>query len=137
MDVAAARRTERLIDHGASACLGGASAFAAFAALAALTEQPALGALAVAIGAAAYWLSWRVLRAIAPAAAGALLLDDELPAPESDSTVVRLFDPAAMPASHPFAAAPGRLVNDPPLAAPPDASQALHDALNALRRSLN
>jgi hypothetical protein len=66
-----------------------------------------------------------------------LVLDDVLAELGPDSRVVRLFDPAAMPT-------PGQL-NDrierhferggPPVA-PPDASQALHDALAELRRSL-
>jgi hypothetical protein len=62
-----------------------------------------------------------------------LLLDDILQELGADSRVVRLFDPAAMPT-------PGqlnerierRLVGG----APEDASQALHDALAELRRSL-
>lgn len=48
-----------------------------------------------------------------------LLLDDALLAPDEDSRVVRLFDPSAAPQ-----------------AAPPDASQALYEALAGLRRSL-
>jgi hypothetical protein len=67
-----------------------------------------------------------------------LMLDDILAELGPDSRVVRLFDPAAMPT-------PGQL-NDriarhiregsSPVPAPPDASQALHDALAELRRSL-
>ena len=48
-----------------------------------------------------------------------LLLDDVLANAGPDSRVVRLFDPVAAPR-----------------AAPPDASQALYDALAKLRRSL-
>lgn len=48
-----------------------------------------------------------------------LLLENALGAPGEDSRVVRLFDPSAAPQ-----------------AAPPDASQALYDALASLRRSL-
>ena len=48
-----------------------------------------------------------------------LLLEDALVAPDGDSRVVRLFDPSATRQ-----------------AAPPDASQALYDALASLRRSL-
>jgi hypothetical protein len=67
-----------------------------------------------------------------------LVLDDILAELGPDSRVVRLFDPAAMPT-------PGQL-NDriarhiregaSPSSAPPDASQALYDALSELRRSL-
>jgi hypothetical protein len=67
-------------------------------------------------------------------AADELVLDDVLADPEPDSRVVRLFDPAAMPADSPgfdrqFSGA--RAV--PP---PPDASRALHEALAKLRHSL-
>ena len=66
-----------------------------------------------------------------------LVLDDVLAALEPDSRVVRLFDPAAMPT-------PGQLnqriehhsERGAPPAPPQDASQALHDALAELRRSL-
>ena len=67
-----------------------------------------------------------------------LMLDDILAELGPDSRVVRLFDPNAIPT-------PGQL-NDriarhiregsSPAPAPPDASQALHDALAELRRSL-
>jgi len=67
-----------------------------------------------------------------------LVLDDILAELGPNSRVVRLFDPAAMPT-------PGQL-NDriarhiregaSPSSAPPDASQALYDALAELRRSL-
>lgn len=66
-----------------------------------------------------------------------LVLDDVLAQLEPGSRVVRLFDPARMPT-------PGQLdtrirqhLGSPrAAAAPPDASQALHDALAELRRSL-
>ena len=75
-----------------------------------------------------------------PANAGAeepLVLDDVLAELGPDSRVVRLFDPAAMPT-------PGQLKNriehhlqrGAPPAPPQDASQALHEALAELRRSL-
>ena len=63
-----------------------------------------------------------------------LVLDDMLPDPEPDLRVVRLFDPAAMPAdSPPFDRQFGGASAVP---APPDASQALHEALAKLRHSL-
>jgi hypothetical protein len=73
----------------------------------------------------------------APAAADPLVLDDILAQLGPDSRVVRLFDPAAMPT-------PGQLNSrieqhferDAPAVAPQDASQALHDALAELRRSI-
>lgn len=73
----------------------------------------------------------------APATADALVLDDILAKLGPDSRVVRLFDPAAMPT-------PGQLNSriaehlekDAPPVAPQDASQALHDALAQLRRSI-
>jgi hypothetical protein len=66
-----------------------------------------------------------------------LVLDDILAELGPDSRVVRLFDPAAMPT-------PGQLndrierhlVRDAPPGSSHDASQALHEALAELRRSL-
>jgi hypothetical protein len=67
--------------------------------------------------------------------AGELLLEDALPAPEPDSRVVRLFDPARMPTAGELQARIERHLRSParPL---PDATQELHDALAALRQSL-
>ena len=62
-----------------------------------------------------------------------LVLDDILEELGADSRVVRLFDPAAMPTPGQLNARIERhLVRD----IPQDASQALHDALAELRRSL-
>jgi len=64
-----------------------------------------------------------------------LVLDDVLAKLEDLSRVVRLFDPSAMPS-------PGELKGridrhlDGASSPPPDASQALHDALSELRRNL-
>ena len=66
-----------------------------------------------------------------------LLLNDVLGAPEPDSRVVRLFDARPAPGG-------GELQADVPLLrsavrpipTPPDATEALHDALAALRQSL-
>lgn len=140
MDVAAERLTERLVDHAASACFGGAVAFAAYAAMAPIVALPALAALTAAAGALAYAMACHLLGRIERAASAApldeLLLDEALVAPDGNSTLVRLFDPAAMPTSRQIAALTGRMAIDPSLAAPPDASQALRDALGELRRSL-
>jgi hypothetical protein len=66
-----------------------------------------------------------------------LVLDDILAELEPDSRVVRLFDPAAMPTPGQLNARIERhLVGGSTAAAPPDASQALHEALAELRRSL-
>jgi hypothetical protein len=63
-----------------------------------------------------------------------LVLDDALADPEPDSRVVRLFDPAAMPAdSLGFDRQFGGAIAVP---TPPDASQALLEALTKLRHSL-
>ena len=73
-----------------------------------------------------------------PAATGRepLVLDDILAEIAPDSRVVRLFDPAAMPTPGQLNARIERhLTGDSPMAAPHDASQALHEALEELRRS--
>ena len=64
-----------------------------------------------------------------------LVLDDILAEVEPDSRVVRLFDRAAMPTPGQLNARIERhLTGDP--SAPHDASEALHEALEELRRSL-
>jgi len=65
----------------------------------------------------------------------ALELDDVLSAIENDSRVVRLFDPAAMPTPSELKTRIDRHIHDTP-AQSVDASQALHEALAELRRSL-
>jgi hypothetical protein len=66
-----------------------------------------------------------------------LVLDDVLAELEPDSRVVRLFDPAAMPTAGELERRIQRhLVRGAPPAPPHDASQALHDALAELRKSL-
>ena len=66
-----------------------------------------------------------------------LVLDDVLAEIEPDSRVVRLFDPAAMPTAGELERRIQRhLVRGAPPAPPHDASQALHDALAELRKSL-
>lgn len=66
-----------------------------------------------------------------------LVLDDVLAALGPDSRVVRLFDPAAMPTPGQLNARIERhLETGAPPAPSQDASQALHDALSELRRSL-
>jgi hypothetical protein len=72
-----------------------------------------------------------------PVGADELVLDDILAELTPDSRVVRLFDPAAMPTPAQLHARIERHLGDGNSAvAPPDASQALYDALTELRRSL-
>ena len=67
-----------------------------------------------------------------------LVLDDILAEPGPDARVVRLFDPRAMAAAEEIRPDPGRHLSERPSpTAPPDASQALLDALAQLRRSLS
>ena len=70
------------------------------------------------------------------AAADELLLDDLLAKIGPDSRVVRLFDAAAMPTSGQVNTRIEEHLSEN-RAAPPDASQALYDALAELRRSLH
>lgn len=66
-----------------------------------------------------------------------LMLEDVLAEPPPDSRVVRLFDPAAMPTPGQLHARIDRhLAGSDPATPSPDASQALHQALADLRRSL-
>jgi hypothetical protein len=65
-----------------------------------------------------------------------LVLDDILSALDSESRVVRLFEPAAMPTPGQMKDRIDRHLGVDDGVASPDASQALHDALADLRRSL-
>lgn len=66
-----------------------------------------------------------------------LLLDDILAEPLSNSRVVRLFDPSAMPGAGELKSRiEDRLEGEISAAQSHDAAQALHDALAELRRSL-
>jgi hypothetical protein len=74
----------------------------------------------------------------AVAAEEPLVLDDILAELGPDSRIVRLFDPAAMPTPGQISARIDRhLAAGSSSAAAEDASQALHDALAELRRSLS
>lgn len=71
------------------------------------------------------------------AAAGELVLDDVLAAIDSDARVVRLFDRGAMPTPAQLNARIERHLHGGASAdAAPDASHALYEALDELRRSL-
>jgi hypothetical protein len=66
-----------------------------------------------------------------------LVLDDVLAKLEDLSRVVRLFDASAMPSPGELKSRIDRhLDGSSPSSPPPDASQALHDALSELRRNL-
>ena len=64
-----------------------------------------------------------------------LLLEEELVAPQEDSRVIRLFDPAAETAGE-MQARIERHLDTTPRPQLSDATQELHEALSALRRSL-
>lgn len=70
--------------------------------------------------------------------AAELVLDDILAEPGPDARVVRLFDPRSMSTAEEIRPNLGRRLSERPSpGAPPDDSQALHDALAELRRSLS
>jgi hypothetical protein len=76
-------------------------------------------------------------RLVAASAAEPLILDDVLADVSSDSRVVRLFDPAAMPTPGQLQARIDRHLDGGTSHSPsPDASEALLEALADLRRSL-
>ena len=158
---------ERNVDRAASALFAAAAGYAAFAALGWHSAQGVAVSEAAAAVALAYWLCFRALNAVQPearrlpvpvfdvrqidevelpelllteawrepAAEEPLVLDDILAELQPDSRVVRLFDPAAMPTPGQISARIDRhLAGD---SSPADASQALHDALAELRRSLS
>lgn len=65
-----------------------------------------------------------------------LLLDDVLTELAPDSRVVKLFDPASMPTPNELRARIDRHLSRGPTEQPADATQALHQALAELRRSI-
>ena len=67
---------------------------------------------------------------------GVLVLDDILADLGPDSRVVRMFDRHAMPTPGPLGDRNGEHLGEAEKSAPADASQALHEALAELRRSL-
>jgi hypothetical protein len=160
MDLRTTERLEAIIDGAAAILFATAAAYAAMRAGG--TPSPALAAAAFAFLGA--FMALRAVRpadlsfAIArfdvqpsppalldelvlrdsdrlvPHLADELVLDDVLADPKPDSRVVRLFDPEAMPAdSQGFDRRFGGAIA---AGTPPDASQALLEALTKLRRSL-
>jgi hypothetical protein len=169
-------RIEACVESGAAALFAAAVGFCVYRLLDLTVGQPALGVVAVALGAGAYLLCRHALtrfadeqrqfavptfdigeveqtqpdellltdadrlQPIEPVAPDddPLVLDDVLAQIASNSRVVRLFDPAAMPTPGQLQARIDRhLEGGIPSAASPDASQALYDALAELRLSLN
>jgi hypothetical protein len=153
-----AARIESAVDAGAAALFAAASAYALDTVLA--------GELTSAVGAAAaFGLCFVGLRRVDPFAAmspkaeitpvtdllaeadrslaesppddDALVLEDVLAALDADSRVVRLFDPDAMPTAGQLKSRIDRHLAAGSEVRAPDDSQALHDALAELRRSLN
>lgn len=138
----ATRKLEKLAGGGASACFGGAVAFAVYQGLAAIFGHALALEAATVAAACGCWLSWRFLAIFEPAITRVVadppmpeLLLEEVLVSSPNARVVRLFDPAALPVSRQSLALSGPLANDSS-AAPPDASQDLREALNQLRRSL-
>ena len=156
MEAETVRRIEAAVDAAASATFAAAVGGAAYALLKGQSSAPALLAEPAIAAVAALLLGYGLLRLVQPriesapvpifdvrqiepmavtAAEEPLLLDDILAELGPDSRVVRLFDRAAMPS-------PGELKEridrhlDAGTAFTGDASQALHDALAELRRSL-
>ncbi|HET7576060.1 MAG TPA: hypothetical protein VFK19_05770 [Sphingomicrobium sp.] len=147
-------RVEKTIDGAASALLAGAAGYAVYIYLAMRGGETAIALKSVAASALALVVSYRALGAVrprrrvlpvpifdvreidsihdAPPADEPLSLDDILAELGPDSRVVRLFDPATMPSPTELGARIDRHL-DP---APVDASEALHEALAELRRSL-
>ena len=157
MEAETVRRIEAAVDAAASATFAAAVGGAAYALLKGQASETALLAEPAIAAVAALLLGYGLLRRIQPRIRSAqvpifdvrqiepmapatpaeepLLLDDILTELGPDSRVVRLFDRAAMPS-------PGELKEridrhlDAGTAFTGDASQALHDALAELRRSL-
>ena len=161
MHTAQVQKLERAVDSAASALFAGASAFAAYRWLALDLTQPMLGAGAGAAGLLAYVCCRRALGAVVAGASAhrvpvfdvrelepfdpesfddapePLLLDDVLAEPQPDSRVVRLFDAAAMATPAELKSRIDRHLEGGATAAQSaEATQALHDALAELRRSL-
>ena len=163
MEEAITRRLEAIVDLGASLALGAAAAWAG-ARIGDVTASAAAGVLGCALaltflrrlgpGPMHFRLHDFVPADLPVAVPGellltdadrlpvaeddgpeALLLEDALGPADPDSRVVRLFDPSAMPTPGELRARIDRHLAGPQ-SAPPDASQALFEALAQLRSSL-
>lgn len=140
MERALAERFETVADGIASLSFGGAVGVSVYHLLASASVQPALGAYAAAAFVFAYWTSRSLLglveRRSPIAPIGVETLCDALSANDDPPVVVRLFDQVEAAAPGPSTDGLGRLANGFSPAAPPDASNSLHEALNQLRQSL-
>jgi hypothetical protein len=146
-------RVEKAIDGAASALLAGAVGYAVYVYLAMRGGETAIALKSAAASALALVVSFRALGAVHPRkllpvpifdvreiepidvvapAEEPLALDDILAELGPDSRVVRLFDPASMPSPAELSARIDRRRHP----ASVDASEALHEALAELRRSL-
>jgi hypothetical protein len=167
MDAGTASRIENHVERGASALMAAAVGYCAYGFLAAGLPKPSLIAAACAAAALAYLVCARALasfgaekqhyqvpifdvRGLEPQlgeepsetpvaeAPDTLELDDILARIEPGSRVVHLFDPAAMPTPNEIKDRLDRhLGRELRHGAPPDAAQALYEALAELRRSLS
>jgi hypothetical protein len=166
MEASSAIRIEKGLDRSASVLFGAAAAYAGWAWLSPMLDRLTATAAAGAIFAAGYCVTVRALGAVQPKKArrlrvfdvrevgpviltrepavepeepevesDALVLDDILAKLAPDSRVVRLFDKDAMPTPAQLRA---RIEDhlDMGASGSADASQALHEALAELRRSL-
>jgi hypothetical protein len=167
MDAGTASRIENQVERGASALFAAAVGYCAHGFLATELPKPSPIAAAFAAAALAYLVCVRALasfgaekqhyqvpifdvRGLEPQlsegpsgtpvgeAPDMLELDDILARIEPGSRVIHLFDPAAMPTPSELKDRIDRhLVREAGQGAPPDAAQALYEALAELRRSLN
>ena len=161
MDEVTIRRAEAIIDFGAAAALGAAVAWLCVQLTFGMVAAAAAGLFGLGGAVAALRrvrpeaISFRLAdfdpcdldpaellltgadraEAVCSADSQELVLDDELAPAEPESRVVRLFDVSAMPSPGELKARIDRHL-DVPSSAPPDASQALFDALAELRSSL-
>jgi hypothetical protein len=159
MELETVTRVETAVDGAASASFAAAVGSAAYAVLSGRASGSSLGAETAVAAAAALLIAYNLLRRVQPQTRAApvpifdvreieavaesapaeepLLLDDILAELGPDSRVVRLFDRAAMPTPGELKARIDRhLEFDGGSAQPANASEALHDALAELRRSL-
>jgi hypothetical protein len=162
MDLQTTERIEAAIDGTAAMLFAGAAAFAAMRA----AESPPATLAAAGVAFVTVFLMLRTIRPseqefavtefdlqavavgeadelilcelhrVAARVTDELVLDDVLADPEPDSRVVKLFDPSAMPIDLPDAGGDPRFAGASAVPTPPDASQALHEALAKLRHSL-
>lgn len=158
MEAGTVARIEQGVDVGASAIFAAAAGFASYALLRAHFAGSALFVSCGIVAALALLLCRRALNTIGPRVRPAavsifhvrdieahdvdepaeepLLLDDIIAELGPNSRVVRLFDAAAMPSPGELRTRIDRHLDPGSPAAQPGASEALHEAIAELRRSL-